>query len=44
MNNYDFPIVKKGYDPEEVDTIIEELNSRISYLQEQNFKLQAKLS
>lgn len=44
MNNYDFPIVKKGYDPEEVDTIIEELNSRVSYLQEQNFKLQAKLA
>lgn len=44
MNNYDFPIVKKGYSPEEVDALVEELSSRVSYLQEQNFKLQAKLA
>ncbi len=44
MNNYDFPIVKRGYDPEEVDACLEELNSRISYLQEQNLLMQAKLA
>ncbi len=44
MNNYDFPIVKKGYSPEEVDAYLEDVNSRMSYLQEQNFMLQSKLA